>query len=422
MLGRWVTTACCAALAAALLSASAAAQTQRELQSRQDELSAESQALEAEIAALREESIAAARNAQNLESELTEIETRLAELEREEEAKRGQFEEQRGKLAELLAALQRLSLQPPESLLMTPGAPLEHVRSAMLLGIAVPEIEARAKTLRDELESLAALREDIERQRAALAQRADELQAERARLEEILAEKQELESGLQSERAEISERLEEVAERAENVGGLIVELDKRAAEALTARPTPRPEELQQAALPPAEETPPQTEPPESAAGPEVMPAARPEINLARPSDIRAFPENPGGLLAPVRGSVALAFGGARSNGETSQGLVLSARPAAQVVAPYDGKVAYAGPFRRYGLILIIEHDGRYHSLLAGMDRIDAVVGQWVLAGEPVGVMSSRDGRNPELYLELRRAGKPVNPLPWIENLNSKAES
>jgi septal ring factor EnvC (AmiA/AmiB activator) len=244
------------------------------------------------------------------------------------------------------------------------------------------------------------------------------LAGERARLERILAEKQDLESGLRSERAEVTERLEEIAEAAENVGGLIVELDKRAAEASTAQPTLRPRELQEAALPPAEETPPEAA---DSTAPEVMPAARPEVALARPSDIRAFPENPGGLLAPVRGNVALGFGGARGDGETSQGLVLSTRPSAQVVAPYDGKVAYAGLFRRYGLILIIEHDGRYHSLLAGLDRIDAVVGQWVLAGEPVGVMSSRDGRNPELYLELRRAGKPVNPLPWIENLNSKAE-
>lgn len=419
MLARWaarIPAACGAALAAVLLAAPAAAQTQRELQNRQEELGQETQALQAEIEALREEAIAAARSAQDLESELTGIEERLAELQQEEETKRTQLEEQRGRLAELLAALQRLALQPPESLLMTPGAPLDHVRSAMLLGVAVPEIEERAAALRGELDTLAALRADIEAQRAALDRRAGQLEAERTRLEGIVADKQALESGLREESAEISERLEEIAESAENVGGLIVELDKRSATALSARPTPRPSEIQQAALPP--------EPPDSTGesiGPELMPAPRPSANLARPGDIRAFPDSPGGLLAPVRGRVALGFGGTQDNGETSQGLVLAARPAAQVIAPYDGKVAYAGPFRRYGLILIIEHDGRYHSLLAGLDRIDAVVGQWVLAGEPVGVMASREGRNPELYLELRQAGKPVDPLPWIENLNRKAE-
>ncbi len=423
MLIRRIPAVCGAALAATLLCATAQAEEQadqRALQSQRDELGQEAAALEAEIEALREAAIGAARNAQNLESELTEIEGRLGELEREEAAKQAQLSEQRDRLAQLLAALQRLALQPPESLLMTPGAPLDHVRSAMLLGIAVPEIESRAAALRGELDALAALREDIEGQRAALGRRAEDLSAERKRLDAIVTEKQALESGLRTQSAAIAQRLEELAERAENVDGLLVELDKHATETFTARPTPRPSDLQQAALPPQG---PQT--PSAGAQddrpPELMPAPRPSIALARPSDIRRFPDDPGGLLAPVRGNLALGFGGRRESGEVSQGILLAARPGAQVVAPYDGKVAYAGLFRRYGLILIIEHDGRYHSLMAGLERIDAVVGQWVLAGEPVGVMSSRDGRNPELYLELRRAGKPVNPLPWIENLNSKAE-
>jgi septal ring factor EnvC (AmiA/AmiB activator) len=82
---------------------------------------------------------------------------------------------------------------------------------------------------------------------------------------------------------------------------------------------------------------------------------------------------------------------------------------------------YAGQFRRYGQILIIEHGGRYHSLLAGLERIDAVVGQWVLAGEPVGVMGSPDGDRPELYFELRRTGQPINPLPWLVTTDNKVQ-
>ena len=99
------------------------------------------------------------------------------------------------------------------------------------------------------------------------------------------------------------------------------------------------------------------------------------------------------------------------------GAVPTTRPAARVVAPYDGQVVYAGQFRGYGQILIIEHGGRYHTLLAGLARIEAVVGQWFLAGEPVGVMGSPEDRNPELYLELRRIGQPINPLPWLATTN-----
>jgi septal ring factor EnvC (AmiA/AmiB activator) len=89
------------------------------------------------------------------------------------------------------------------------------------------------------------------------------------------------------------------------------------------------------------------------------------------------------------------------------------------VAPFDGKIAYAGQFRGYGLILIIDHGERYHTILSGFDRIDAVVGQWVLAGEPVAQMGDTSGSDPELYLELRRTGQAINPLPWLATNDDK---
>ena len=92
-----------------------------------------------------------------------------------------------------------------------------------------------------------------------------------------------------------------------------------------------------------------------------------------------------------------------------------------MVAPYDGQVVYAGPFRGYGQILIIEHGESYHTLLAGIERIDAVEGQWVLAGEPVGTMERQGTELPKLYLELRHAGQPINPLPWLANFDNKVQ-
>jgi septal ring factor EnvC (AmiA/AmiB activator) len=113
------------------------------------------------------------------------------------------------------------------------------------------------------------------------------------------------------------------------------------------------------------------------------------------------------------------FGQTQSDGRAARGIVIAARKGAQIVAPFDGKVVYAGEFRSYGQNLIIEHGGRYHTLLAGLDRIDAVVGQWLLAGEPVGTLSSPQDGNPELYFELRRAGQPINPLPWLATTGDK---
>ena len=96
----------------------------------------------------------------------------------------------------------------------------------------------------------------------------------------------------------------------------------------------------------------------------------------------------------------------------SKGLTIAARPGATVVSPFDGTViAFAGPFRGYGELLIIEHTEGYHTLLAGLGRIDGTVGQRVLAGEPVGLMG--DEKAAALYVELRRDGQPINPLPWL---------
>jgi septal ring factor EnvC (AmiA/AmiB activator) len=100
-------------------------------------------------------------------------------------------------------------------------------------------------------------------------------------------------------------------------------------------------------------------------------------------------------------------------------------PKAQVIAPYEGRVAFTGLFRGYGRLLIIEHGAGYHTLLAGMGRIDVIVGQWLLGGEPVGIMdrskTDKKGDNPSLYIELRRGGEPINPLPWLVGRGKQIE-
>jgi septal ring factor EnvC (AmiA/AmiB activator) len=140
-----------------------------------------------------------------------------------------------------------------------------------------------------------------------------------------------------------------------------------------------------------------------------------------------------GVRLPVRGSLVSGFGSATSDLAQARGVVLETRPQAQVVAPFDGQIVFEGPFRSYGQILIIEHRGGYHTVLAGLGRVDAVVGQWLLAGEPVGIMGTSDGTaaetgqsatgsvtsgqdHPKLYVELRHNGQPVDPAPWFGTL------
>ncbi len=131
-----------------------------------------------------------------------------------------------------------------------------------------------------------------------------------------------------------------------------------------------------------------------------------------PSNIRPIAQAKGRLAVPATGLLISRFGEAQPGGMTSKGLTFETRPGAQVVAPFDGRVVYAGPFKGYGRILIIDHGGGYYSVLAGLDRIEQSVGQWLVAGEPVGVMP-QTGPRPHLYLELRDNGQSINPLPWL---------
>jgi septal ring factor EnvC (AmiA/AmiB activator) len=140
----------------------------------------------------------------------------------------------------------------------------------------------------------------------------------------------------------------------------------------------------------------------------------------RPKGIRPFAQAQGRVLAPAAGEMIVSFGSPAPTGESSKGITFATRPDAEVVAPFDGRVLFAGAFRGYGRILIIGHGDGYHSLVAGLDRIDSSVGQWLVAGEPIGRMSA-DEAKPRLYLELRHNGQPINPLPWLATRDAKVK-
>jgi septal ring factor EnvC (AmiA/AmiB activator) len=319
-----------------------------------------------------------------------------------------------------------IALQPPEALLVAPTAPIDTVRGALLLRVAVANIERRAKALRADLDDLARLRRQIAAQMRALAPKLVALESERARLARLVARKRALRSVVFSEQRAAQRRAERLAADAKDLVELIDRLERaarekaeREARELVERKARELVEREAAARRLAET---RRRADEKAARQQAELSRPPApMRLQKPANVRSFPSAPGAasLVMPARGRVVMRFGQETEEGGVSSGVTIATRRAAQVVAPYDGQVAYAGIFRGYGQILIIEHGGRYHTLLAGLDRLGAVVGQWVLAGEPVGTMGRPEDRNPELYLELRRTGQPINPLPWLATTNDK---
>jgi len=129
----------------------------------------------------------------------------------------------------------------------------------------------------------------------------------------------------------------------------------------------------------------------------------------------AFMSAKGHIPYPVKGNVIKKFGELTETGITSKGIMIATRANAQVISPYDGTVLFAGPFRGYGQLIIIEHGDGYHTLLAGIGRLDTSVGQSLLAGEPVGIMVAET--KPTLYIELRKNGQPINPAGWLAQGN-----
>lgn len=383
----------------------------------QTRYSEQADALAAELAQLRESSVTAAKAAQDNEAAISRLEEQLAQLAGEEAAKTADLRHRSGQSVELLMALQRLARDPPEALALAPGKPVDTARSAILLGAAIPQIQAKARALRSELAALAALRGTIDEKRQQLVADNDALTKEAAALKTLAARKAVLQDRA-ARGAEISGQrlaqlsteagdLRELLERLEAEKQQRAEEERQRASELLARAAVRP--------PRAAPEPPKASPPGQSAH---AVASLPPADIAKPKNLRPFPAAHGTMIMPVAGKLTRRYGESDEIGAASKGIVIEARPGGQVVAPFDGRIEFAGPFRGYGQILIIEHGDGYHSLLAGLERIDGVVGQWLVAGEPVGTMPT-DGHGAALYVELRHHEQPINPLPWLATRDDK---
>jgi len=372
-------------------------EVERELEAtrqRERALAAEAEAQIREIEKLRTQTAAAALAAQESEATLTAIEGRLAGLSAEESVKSAELERRRGDLAALLTALQRLARHPPEALALLPERPIDTMRTARLLSAVVPPIEAEATALAREVEALAELRGSVATERAALAAATQRLAGDRERLRALASRRAQLFQDTEAQRRAAAEHGQALARQAEDLRDLLRRLaETRAAE-------------------------------DRAASQRTL-QARVTDGLA--GRVRRLGEARGQMALPARGRVVLAFGQPGEGGQPHRGVSIEARADAQVVAPFDGQIVFAGPFRGYGRILIIEHGEGYHTLLAGLGRIDVSPGQVVALGEPIATTGNADpggpapsgNAGPVLYVELRRHGQPINPAPWLAASDGK---
>ncbi len=398
--------------------------------SARERLAREAASIERELAQLRQRSIGIAAAIQANETREADVLARIEALAELEAGQSAALEQRRIELVALIMALQRIARQPPESLLLAPESPIDTARRAKLLGHAVPRIEAKAADLSRAVSRLAATRAGLADERTALANNHDKLTADRRALATIIERKGQLHAETAAEQRVAQQRLDRLARQSGDVRELIARLvaeraqreaeERRRREVAARLASEREAAERQAAerrsaLERAAEEAARRER-ESAKRQASLPPPTPSPALGAPGRLA---EPQGQMVPPVRGKVVLGYGQPGDGGQNQRGATFETRPGAQVVAPYGGQIAFAGTFRTYGLILIIEHSEGYHSLLAGLGRIDTAVGQWVAAGEPVGAAEESGAVNPRFYVELRRNGQPIDPLPWLATLKEK---
>jgi len=310
----------------------------------------------ATLAALRQKLIAASDAVAQKQEEQKGLEDKQDQLADDIAEKSKALSGEQHKLGALLTALLELGRQPPESLLLQSGLTLDHIHRTIYVRAILPRVKEEAESLSHDLLTLNDLKTRMAQQERLTAAARDNLNEQRRNLDALMQTRQGLLQKTEAQKADIQRQLVALSSEAKDLRQLL--------EKVTPKQT-RKNPTQQAAR--------------------------------------------GSIKWPVAGQQLRHFGDKDADGVRSEGVAFATLSGAPVVAPAAGRVVFAGPFKGYGPIIILQHQGGFHSFLAGFGRIDAGMGDDVEAGEPLGVMPVKTGSKPELYFEWRQGSEPVDP-------------
>ena len=379
----------------------AAREQQRKAAELQQKLKADIAAIGQDRSKLNQQLIDIAALVRGVETRIGETEARLRPLDVREQQIKASLDSRRSEIVEVLAALQRAGRRTPPALLVRPEDALDSLRTAMLLGSVVPELRGRAEKLAADLGELVSVRKAIATQRDAQARDRDRLKDDQVRLAALVDERQRQQSAIEKDMEAEGARAINLSRQVDGLQGLIAKMEQDLKSAAKAAATA------------------------SLQGAPVAPNGKPNLGAlkdpARLTPAIAFASAKGLFALPVNGRKIRDFGGSDGAGGVEKGISLATKAGAQVTTPCDGWVVYAGPFRSYGQLLILNAGGGYHVLIAGMERISVNIGQFVLTGEPVAIMGSTSqvasilattASQPVLYVEFRKDGTPIDSGPW----------
>ncbi|MGC1584326.1 MAG: murein hydrolase activator EnvC family protein [Rhodomicrobium sp.] len=365
-----------------------------QIRAQQEELAKDQRTLATNRARMHARLVETAHALRLSEKRLTEIEETLAQTRAQIKEAREKFDDKSAQMSELFMLLQSMSRQPPPVMFTHSKDALRMIRSGMILAAFYGDVEKLAAQITAEVNRLDAAEKEAELQEQRRKSEQSQNSRLKAQIDLLLMEnRQQLE--IDSENLENLKSANDI-----NVAGLksleemLPILDAAAAKNGKSK---------------------------ARAGEAKGGEAPTQLALLQPGRIEpsiAFPNSRGLLPMPVQGKLLIKFGQAGADGAASKGVHIETRPGAQVVSPCDGTILYAGPFRSYGQLLIIDPGGGYHVVIAGMDRIEVTQGQTILIGEPIATMGAepRSGEKtaarPILYVEFRRDQQSIDPAPW----------
>jgi septal ring factor EnvC (AmiA/AmiB activator) len=375
-------------------------------------LEADVEAIRADRARLNAALIETTGKIRDYETRADAAQKRLDGLRGQEEAIRVSLGNRRAVVGEVLASLQRMGRRPPPALLVRPEDMLSAIRTSMLLGAVLPELRAETEALVSDLAELVKLRTAISGERDTLSREIAGTREERQRLSMLTDARQQALSTAEHDLDAEHQRTRDLSRKATSIRDLIASVEGDLANQRAADDAAKAEAARKQADAAKNES------KIRVAGL----AGSPFNDVARLAPAIAFADAKGLLPLPVGGSLIKAYGTPDGFGSTERGMSIAARVQAVITAPCDGWIAYSGPYRTYGQLLIINAGSGYYVVLAGMERINVDVGQFVLTGEPVATMGDGTAKTaaaiaigaaqPVLYVEFRKDGTPIDPGPW----------
>lgn len=321
--------------------------------------------LETQVTSLKDKLVSTASTMRGTEDSIAASNQKLAALKAKKAAAQKQFSEEYEALGGVVGAAQRYSRTSTPDLLVQ-SEPVDAARASLIMKSLIPTLNARSDALKQQLANLTKIEGEIGAQLAEQSKEYNKLKGQQADLSGLLKEREALYAKTITDRKAREEEVAKLAKTARNLAELSAKLKLKEQQDRKKKQSPA--------------------------------SSTPDFASLR------LPSN---IPQPVAGAIKVSFGETDELGGRSEGLTFAAPAGATVVTPIAGRVKFAGPFQKFKQILIIEHTGGYHSLIAGLGKIDTVVGASLASGEPVGIAETLpDAR---IYFELRKGGEPVNP-------------